>query len=75
MFSTLSCQGDQARTFLQGQLSCDLELVSPTQASLYTYCNAKGRVISSGLVFEHADTLHLLMPTDTIQPNIDAMKM
>lgn len=74
MFSVISCQGVQARHFLQGQLSCNLQTVSATQASPFTYCNAKGRVISSGVVFELDQQLHLLMPTSILALTSDAMK-
>lgn len=42
----LRIQGAEARDFLQGQLSNDLRLLTPTQAQLGSYNSPKGRVLA-----------------------------
>lgn len=45
-FDLIAVSGDDANTFLQGQLSCNLSKLSAQQSLLGTYCDLKGRVIS-----------------------------
>tara|TARA_R100001377_G_scaffold78999_1_gene56988 strand:- start:1482 stop:2432 length:951 start_codon:yes stop_codon:yes gene_type:complete len=45
-FDLIAVSGDEANTFLQGQLSCNLSKLSAQQTLLGTYCDLKGRVIS-----------------------------
>src|SRR6266498_315983 len=40
-------EGDDAATFLQGQLTQDFALPSPAEARLAAYCTAKGRMLAS----------------------------
>jgi len=45
--SLISFSGADAATFLQGQLSNDINAVSPAQAQLAGYCTAKGRLLAT----------------------------
>jgi len=56
--------GEDAVKFLQGQLTQDVASLSLSEARLAAFCNAKGRVPASFLVFKRAneDLLILLMP-------------
>ena len=58
----LEVTGADARTFLQGQLSNDVDALSATRAQLSTYCTAQGRMLASLLVWQQADALLLEMP-------------
>lgn len=51
----ISVSGEQAREFLQGQISTDMREVSATEARLATLCNLKGRMLASFLVVEMAE--------------------
>ncbi len=44
--------GDDARSFLQGQLTQDMLGLSPGQARLAGYCSAKGRLLASFVVWQ-----------------------
>mgnify|MGYP000846086630 FL=1 len=57
-FSLLSFAGDDARAFLQGQLSSDVRQVSPSHAQYSTYSTPKGRMLASFLLWEAAATAH-----------------
>lgn len=42
----LSIQGVDAKTFLQGQVTCNLDDITPAQSRLTAHCNLKGRMQS-----------------------------
>ncbi len=45
-FDLLAVSGDEAAKFLQGQLTCDINKVTPTQSVRGAYCDINGRVIA-----------------------------
>jgi folate-binding protein YgfZ len=57
--------GDDAASFLQGQLTQDFALLGPSQARLAAFCSAKGRMQASfiGLQRTPTDILLVLAPT------------
>ena len=58
----LSITGVEAKQFLQGQLSCDLEQVDASQFQLGALCNPKGRIIASFRLFRIGDEYLLQTP-------------
>lgn len=44
LFTTIRVTGNDARTFLQGQLTCDIDLLSPSKPLLAACNSAQGRV-------------------------------
>ena len=66
-WGVLQVQGDDATTFLQGQLTNDVALMPVGQARLSGYCSAKGRLLASFVVLKReANTYHLLMARDLL---------
>jgi len=58
----ISITGEEADTFLQGQLSCDvLELLS-SDGQLGCYCNIKGRITAVFHIFKTENGFLLRMP-------------
>ena len=53
--------GEDAAKFLQGQLTQDIMLLQPTQARFAAFCNAKGRMQASFVVFKRTPEEILLM--------------
>ena len=53
--------GEDAVKFLQGQLTQDVALLQPTQARLAAFCNAKGRMQASFVVFKRSPEEVLLV--------------
>src|SRR4030066_408242 len=45
--AVLRAEGADAQSFLQGQLSNDIRLVSEARAQLNAYCNVKGRMLKA----------------------------
>ncbi|MEX0707553.1 MAG: hypothetical protein WD078_06270 [Woeseia sp.] len=46
MFTELAVHGDDARSFLQSQLTQDIDRVTPSASPLAAWCNPQGRVIA-----------------------------
>lgn len=58
----LRADGQDAETFLQGQLSNDIRLVTDSRAQLSSYCNPKGRMLAIFLIARRAETYYLQLP-------------
>ncbi|NCS65384.1 MAG: folate-binding protein [Hydrogenophilales bacterium CG03_land_8_20_14_0_80_62_28] len=54
--------GEEAQTFLHGQVTNDLRGLTPGQAIFAGYCSAKGRMLANFLVFKRGDNLLLMLP-------------
>ena len=50
-FGLIHFQGEDAESFLQGQLSCDVRQASSSAAVYGSYCNPKGRMLASFLIW------------------------
>lgn len=68
-------QGEDARSFLQGQLTNDVNLVSSEQSQLSGYCNPKGRLFACFLLFEHAGNLYLQLPRERLDSMLKRLRM
>jgi tRNA-modifying protein YgfZ len=62
----IAVQGEDAASFLQGQLTQDFALLGPAQARLAAYCTAKGRMLASFVGFARADGEFLLVTSRDI---------
>lgn len=58
----IAVSGVDARTFLQGQLTCDVQQVTLEQSSLGAFCSPKGRVLASLRVLQRPAGLYLELP-------------
>jgi folate-binding protein YgfZ len=59
-FDLLAVSGDEAAKFLQGQLTCDINKVTPTQSVRGAYCDINGRVIADMRVLASGSSYLLL---------------
>lgn len=58
----LEFSGEDATRFLQGQLSCDVEQMAGLGVSSYgSYCNPKGRMLASFLLWPEADRWRMVL--------------
>ena len=74
--AVLRAEGTEAQSFLQGQLSNDIRLVTSARAQLSAYCNAKGRMYSIFLVFQRTDgAYHLQLPASIAEPTLKRLRM
>ncbi|MEY4768114.1 MAG: hypothetical protein RL637_753 [Pseudomonadota bacterium] len=58
----LIVSGNDARSFLQGQLTTDVEHLIPNLACFTAFCNAKGKVISTLLIIKRDQQFLLILP-------------
>lgn len=74
-FSIIKATGEDASTFLQGQLTNDIEKVSNDASQLSGYCNQKGRLLASFRVYKKKDELFLLLPKELYEETFKRLKM
>ena len=65
----IGLNGDEAASFLHGQLTNDVEHLDQQQVRLAGYCTPKGRLLASFLMWRNATTIYLQLPR-AIQPAI-----
>lgn len=70
----LAVRGSDASKFLQGQLTCNLNYLSDTQASLGARCTQKGRMQSSFRILPEGDGYLLAMATELLEPQLADLK-
>ena len=61
-FGLIQVEGEDAQTFLQGQLTNDMREVTEQHSNLSGWCTAKGRMLASFRVFRLADAYYLQTP-------------
>jgi len=64
LYELLSVTGNDARHFLQGQLTQDVRRVDAAYALACAWCNPKGRVVATMTLVRLADGLGLLVPAN-----------
>lgn len=63
----LTISGNDAGTFLQGQITCNVKENTETQSSLGAICNPKGRVISTFLLIKTPDNFVMVLPVELLE--------
>jgi folate-binding protein YgfZ len=58
---TLQFSGENAAAFLQGQLTCDVDGLSPVVSTYGAYCSPKGRVLANFLLWRDAAGVFFMM--------------
>jgi tRNA-modifying protein YgfZ len=71
----LKISGADAVTFLQGQVTNDVNLLNGSNAHYSAYCNPKGRMLALFLAFAHYDHLHLQFNRELLEPIMKRLKM
>ena len=70
----LAVRGNDASKFLQGQLTCNLNYLSETRASLGARCTQKGRMQSSFRIVLEPDGCLLAMARELVEPQLADLK-
>jgi folate-binding protein YgfZ len=65
----LQFSGEDAETFLQGQLSCDVAEVGLRSGSYGAYCSPKGRMLANFLLWREETGFHMALSRD-IAPSV-----
>jgi folate-binding protein YgfZ len=71
----LEVSGDDAVTFLQGQVTNDIKKLDGSNSQYTGYCSPKGRLLALCLAYAHIDHLHLQMPLSILEPIMKRLKM
>lgn len=71
----IEVQGEDKLTFLQGQLTNDIQQINPQTSQLNSYCNPKGRMLTSFRIFQRDDSLMLLLPLARLQATLKRLRM
>jgi folate-binding protein YgfZ len=66
--------GKDAQSFLAGQLTSDVKLVSPTLSQLTAWCNPKGRVLTTFRLFQFQDAYYLQLPAELLDSMLQRLK-
>ena len=74
-FGLIRVSGADTRSFLQGQLTSDINAVTPELAQLSSYCSPKGRMLGSFWVFQRGEDLYLQLPADRLEPILKRLRM
>lgn len=75
-WGVIRAQGTDAASFLHGQLTQDVQQLSPRSARLAGYCSAKGRLLASLLVWrDGADELLLACSADVLPATLKRLSM
>ncbi len=69
----LAVNGQAGQQFLQGQVTCDLNELTPTNSRLGAHCNPKGRVIISFRLFNCEEQFYLLLPKPMVAVGLKAL--
>ena len=70
----LAVRGVDAGKFLQGQLTCNINYLSDSQASLGARCTQKGRMQSSFRILLEGDGVLLAMASELLEPQLADLK-
>jgi len=74
-FGLIRVSGTDARSFLQGQLTNDINAVTPELAQLSSYCSPKGRMLGSFWIFQRGEDLYLQLPQDRLEAILKRLQM
>ena len=69
----LSLEGDDAVSFIHGQLSNDIDHLGSNQARLAAYCNPQGRMLALFHAWKSAGKVWLTVPLDILPHPIYAI--
>ena len=75
LYQVIDVSGDDALSFLQGQLTCDMQEVISDKGVLTARCNRQGRMISLFyIVAQSSVQFTLIVPSTLVQITIDSLK-
>jgi len=70
----ISAQGVDARSYLQGQLTCDISHLSKKNVLFSGHCDAKGKIWSIFRIFHHDNGYAMLQPKSIIDIELQELK-
>ena len=74
-FGIIKVTGDDRLTFLQGQLTNDINKTSEGNSQLSAYCSPKGRILTSFRVIPIKDGLLMVLAKDRLEETLKRLRM
>lgn len=71
----LQIEGEDRISFLQGQVTNDVKLLTGNNSHYAGYCTPKGRLLAFFMAFAHHDHLHLQLNRQLLEPIMKRLKM
>jgi len=71
----LDFTGEDAESFLQGQLSCDVGAIGPEASSHGSYCTPKGRMLADFLLWRAASGFRMALSRSLVAPIQKRLRM
>ncbi len=75
MYSCIRIRGDDRQSFLQGQLTQNVELLDATGTLTTAWCSPKGRVLLTGRLLADSDSIGLFLPGSTLESALARLTM
>lgn len=73
-YSTVVIAGNDAVSFMQGQFTNDVKLLSGDNSQLSAFCNNKGRMITNFRLFEHEGNHFITLRSDLVEASIEHLQ-
>src|SRR3990167_470168 len=73
-YGLLNISGTDAKKFLQGQLTCQMDIVVDHQMKIAAHCNPKGRLISLFYIGSFDQAYFLLLPGKMLEITLNSLK-
>ena len=73
--SVICCEGKDAESFLQSQVTCDIKDLGDTRFLFGAYCNPKGRVLATFRLFPMNGAIYMVTHHSNVTPLLDRLKM
>jgi len=74
-FGVIAVHGEDAQSFLQGQLTNDVRNVSEGMAQMSGLCSPKGRLLANFLIYKRGDSYYLRLPRSQVEPILKRLRM
>lgn len=73
-WSAITVVGDDKKSYLQGQVTCDVVALDPTKSTLGAHCDAKGKMLSVFRLFNHNSGYALFQHRSAIEKELQEIK-
>ena len=73
-WGAITVQGQDKKSYLQGQITCDVVTLEPHQATFGAHCDAKGKVWSAFRLFHHNQGYAMFQPASLIEKELAELK-
>ncbi|MDG3087143.1 tRNA-modifying protein YgfZ [Vibrio hannami] len=73
-WKVITVSGEDKKSYLQGQLTCDVVTLADSESTLGAHCDAKGKVWSTFRLFNHKDTYALFQHGSGIEKSLAEIK-